>query len=43
MRIISEINPKFVLPVHTENAWQYLERFPDKVKILKNLSEIKIT
>lgn len=40
IRIISDINPKFVLPVHTENSQGFLKYFPNKVKILKNLNEI---
>jgi ribonuclease J len=40
MRIVSEISPKFVLPVHTENPQEFLKYFPDKVKILKDTSEI---
>ena len=40
IKIISEINPKFVLPVHTENPQEFLKYFPHKVKILKNLNEV---
>jgi len=43
MRIVSEINPKFVLPVHTENPQEFLKYFPDKVKILKDTSEINLS
>lgn len=34
--IVSEINPKMIIPVHTEHAEKYVEQFGNKVKIVKN-------
>ncbi len=38
--IASEINPKIIVPVHTEHPEEYVEQFGNKVKIVKNGDEI---
>jgi len=39
--IVSEINPKMIIPVHTEHAEKYVRQFGSKVKTVKNGDTIK--
>ncbi len=39
--IVSEINPKMIVPVHTEHPEEYVEQFGNKVKIVQNGDTIK--
>lgn len=38
--IASEINPKIIVPIHTEHPEEYVKQFGNKVKIVKNGDEI---
>ncbi len=40
-KIVDEINPKVIVPVHTEHPEIYLEQFGKRVKIVKNLDKIE--
>jgi ribonuclease J len=40
-KIVDEIDPKVIIPVHTEHPEIYLEQFGKRVKIVKNLDKIE--